>query len=98
MGFNNPLKKIVGEAGIRGAVFENLWITRTLLIMQILPSCRILFDLFPEAPSFIMGVCGAGFHMGRRHFGQARRARSLQIAQASGALPRVCGSRAMSAV
>ena len=54
-------------------------------------------DLPPEAPSFITRVCGSGFHSIRFRFGQARRARSPQIAQASGALLRVSGCRAMSA-
>ena len=43
-------------------------------------------DLPPEAPSFIMRVCGFGFHILHRHFGQARRVRSPQFAQAHGAL------------
>ena len=54
-------------------------------------------DLPPEAPSFITRVCGSGFHNLRFRFGQARRARSPQIAQASGALLRVFGCLAMSA-
>ncbi|WP_425596457.1 CHASE domain-containing protein, partial [Phaeobacter gallaeciensis] len=41
-------------------------------------------DLPPEAPLFITRVCGSGFHILRRLIGQARRARSPQIAQASG--------------
>ena len=55
-------------------------------------------DLPPEAPSFIMRVCGFGFHILHRHFGQARRVRSPQFAQAHGALQRVFGFRVMSAV
>ncbi|MFT6676486.1 MAG: hypothetical protein ACJAVM_002690, partial [Sulfitobacter sp.] len=43
------------------------------------------FDLPPEAPSFITRVCGFGFHIVHRQFGQARRARSPQVAQALGA-------------
>ncbi|MHA3916659.1 hypothetical protein, partial [Halovulum sp. GXIMD14793] len=39
-------------------------------------------DLPPEAPSFITRVCGSGFHIRWFRFGQARRARSPQIAQA----------------
>ncbi len=58
----------------------------------------VLNDLPPEAPSFIMRVCGFGFHILRRQFGQAHRARSPQIAQALGALLRVFGSPAMNAV
>ncbi len=54
-------------------------------------------DLPPGAPSFITRVCGSGIHILRRQFGQARRTRSPQIAQASGALLRVSGFRAMSA-
>ena len=54
-------------------------------------------DLPPDGPSFITRVCGSGFHIPRFRFGQARRARSPQIAQASGALLRVSGCRAMSA-
>ncbi|MHA3914516.1 hypothetical protein, partial [Halovulum sp. GXIMD14793] len=46
-------------------------------------------DLPPEASSFITRVCGSGFHIRWFRFGQARRARSPQIAQASGALLRV---------
>ena len=38
-------------------------------------------DLPPEAPSFITRVCGFGFHIPQFQFGQARRARSPQIAQ-----------------
>jgi len=55
-------------------------------------------DLPPEAPSFITRVCGFGFHIRRFHFGQARRALSLQIAQALDALQRVFGCPEMSAV
>ena len=55
-------------------------------------------DLPPEAPSFITRVCGFGFHILRRKFEQARRARSPQIAQALCALQRVFGFPAMSAV
>jgi len=54
-------------------------------------------DLPPEAPSFITRVCGFGFHILRRWFGQARPARSAQISQASDALLWVFGWRAMSA-
>lgn len=54
-------------------------------------------DLPPEAPSFITRVYGSGFHILRRRIGQARRARSPQTAQASGALLRVFGCRAKSA-
>ncbi|MHA3916719.1 DUF1194 domain-containing protein, partial [Halovulum sp. GXIMD14793] len=42
----------------------------------------ITVDLPPEAPSFITRVCGSGFHIRWFRFGQARRARSPQIAQA----------------
>ena len=55
-------------------------------------------DLPPKAPSFITRVCGFGFHILRFHFGQARHARSLQIAQAPAALVRVFDCPAMSAV
>ena len=55
-------------------------------------------DLPPEAPSFIMRVCGFGFHILHRHFGEARRVRSPQFAQAHGALQRVFGFRVMSAI
>ena len=58
----------------------------------------LAIDLPPEAPSFIMRVCGSGFHILRRQFGQARRARSPQIAQALGALLQAFGSPAMNAV
>jgi hypothetical protein len=61
-------------------------------------SGHIARDLPPEAPSFIMRVCGFGFHILHRHFGQARRVRSPQFAQAHGALQRVFGFRVMSAV
>ena len=54
-------------------------------------------DLPPEVPSFITRVCGSGFHNPWFRFGQARRARSPQIAQALGALLRVFGFPAMSA-
>ena len=54
-------------------------------------------DLPPKAPSFITRVCGFGFHIPRFHFGQARRARSLQIAQALYALAGVFCSPAKSA-
>lgn len=46
-------------------------------------------DLPPKAPSFITRVCGFGFHNLWFQFGQARRTRSLQIAQAFGAPQRV---------
>ncbi len=52
-------------------------------------------DLPPKAPSFITRVCGSGFHFRRLWFGQARRARSPQIAQASGAPRAAFGCRAM---
>ena len=52
-------------------------------------------DLPPEAPSFITRVCGFGFHILRRQFEQARRVRSPQIAQALGALQRVCLTSAL---
>jgi len=55
-------------------------------------------DLPPDAPSFITRVCGFGFHILRRQFGQARRARSPQIAQALDARQRVFGCPAMNAV
>ncbi len=55
-------------------------------------------DLPPEAPSFITGVYGFGFHILRGQFGQARRARSPQIAPALGALLQAFGSPAMNAV
>ena len=54
-------------------------------------------DLPPDGPSFITRVCGSGFHILRLRFGQARRARSPQIAQASGALVRGVGCQGMSA-
>ena len=47
-----------------------------------------LGDLPPDGPSFITRVCGSGFHSLGFRFGQACRARSPRIAQASGA-PRV---------
>lgn len=54
-------------------------------------------DLPPLGPSFITRVCG--FEIGSRvgRSGQARRARSPQIAQASGALRAASGSRARNA-
>jgi hypothetical protein len=55
-------------------------------------------DLPPEAPSFITRVCGFGFHILHRQFGQARRARSPHIAQAIDVLQPVSGFPAMSAV
>ena len=57
-----------------------------------------LLDLPPEAPSFITRVCGFGFHILRCQFGQARRTRSPQIAQAHDARQRVFGYPEMSAV
>jgi hypothetical protein len=41
-----------------------------------------MLDLPPEAPSFIMRVCSFGFHNLWFCFGQGRRARSPQVAQA----------------
>ena len=55
-------------------------------------------DLPPEAPSFITRVCGFGFHILHRQFGQARRAQSPQVAQAPGALQWAFCSRETSAV
>lgn len=54
-------------------------------------------DLPPSGPSFITRVCG--FEIGSRvgSSGQARRARSLQVAQAFGALRAASGSRARNA-
>ena len=57
----------------------------------------IASDLPPEAPSFITRVCGFGFHIRRRCFGQARRALNPLIAQACGALLRAFDFRVMSA-
>ena len=54
-------------------------------------------DLPPEAPSFIPRVCGFGFHILRRQFGQARRARCPQIAQALDARQQVFHSQEMNA-
>lgn len=59
---------------------------------------RLTRDLPPKAPSFITRVCGSEIHILRRQFGQARRARSRQIAQASGALLRAFYFRAMNVV
>ena len=54
-------------------------------------------DLPSKAPSFITRVCGFGFHILWFRFGQARRARRPQIAQALGALLQVFGFLEMSA-
>jgi transposase len=54
-------------------------------------------DLPPDGPSFITRVCGSGFHNLGFRFGQARRARSPQIAQALGALAVASGFRATNA-
>ena len=56
------------------------------------------YDLPSSAPSLIMRVCGFGFQFLRRQFGQARRWRSPQIANAVDALKRVSGSSVMNAV
>ena len=61
-------------------------------------SIKLRVDLPPKAPSFITRVCGFGFHIRRLRFGQARRARSPQIAQALDALQRVFGFPMMSGV
>ena len=53
-------------------------------------------DLPPAGPSLMTRVCGFGLDSRRFRAGQARRARSPQIAQASGALRPVFCSRAMS--
>lgn len=58
---------------------------------------NMVHDLPPKAPSFITRVCRSGFHSLGFRFGQARRARSPQIAQAPGALLRVFCYRATSA-
>ena len=55
-------------------------------------------DLLPKAPSFITRVCEFGFHILHRQFGQARHARSPQIAQVLDALLRVFGFPAMNEV
>ena len=55
-------------------------------------------DLPPKAPSFITRVCGSEFRILRRLVGQACRARSPQVAQASGTPLRVFDCRATSAV
>ncbi len=55
-------------------------------------------DLPPVGPSFITRVCRLNFDSRVRRPGQARRARSPQIAQALGALAVASGSPAMSAV
>jgi integrase len=66
-------------------------------LMQVWADLVDVLDLPPEAPSFITRVCGSGFHSLRFWFGQARRARSPHFAQATGALLRGVGCRAMSA-
>lgn len=58
-------------------------------------SDRTASDLPPGGPSFITRVLGVD--SGRRRFGQGRRARSLQIARAPGALLRGSGSGARNA-
>jgi hypothetical protein len=60
-------------------------------------SADVAGDLPPAAPSFMMRVCGSEFHILRFRFGQARRARSPQIAQALCALGPVFGCLEMSA-
>jgi hypothetical protein len=55
-----------------------------------------VYDLPPAGPSLMTRVCGFGLDSRRFRAGQARRARSPQIAQASGALRPVFCSRAMS--
>ena len=55
-------------------------------------------DLPPEAPSFITRVCEFGLYILRFRFGQVRRARSPQIAQALDALQRVFCCPEMSVV
>ena len=62
------------------------------------PSASPPSDLLPDGPSFITRVCGFGFHIPRSRFGQARRARSPQIAQALDALVRVSCFPAMNGV
>ena len=52
-------------------------------------------DLPPGGPSFITRVCGVGIGSWVGRFGQARRERSSQIAQSSGAPRAAFGSRAM---
>jgi hypothetical protein len=51
-----------------------------------------------EAPSFITRVCGFGFHILHRQFGQAHRARNPQIVQAHATPQRVFDFLAMSVV
>ena len=69
-----------------------------ILSSSIRERARLGLDLPPKAPSFITRVCGFGFHIRRLRFGQARRARSPQIAQALDALQRVFGFPMMSGV
>ena len=54
-------------------------------------------DLPPVGPSFITRVCGFDFDNHGFRFGQARRARSPQIAQALGALAVASGFRVTNA-
>ena len=61
------------------------------------PKC-VPHDLRPETPSFLARVRGFGFHNLQFRFGQARRARSFKITQASDALLQAFGFRAMNAV
>lgn len=69
--------EILSEVGVGGASVTRRSRSAT--------RSRVPSDLPPEAPSFITRVCGSGFHILRFGFGQARRERSPQIAQAPGA-------------
>ena len=67
-------------------------------VLKLKTVATLLVTCPPKAPSFITRVCGFGFYIRRLRFGQARRARSPQIAQALDALQRVFGFPMMSGV
>ena len=99
--FDRPsLQKLLDTVGLGDVVI--VWkldrLSRSLMdLLRIMDRLDKAGDLPPEAPSFITRVCGFGFHIRRFRFGQARRARSPQIAQALDALQRVFGCPEMSA-
>ncbi len=83
------------QAEVQGGIIDPAW-QEQLPIVHRRAAELLHSDLPPTGPSFITRVCGFDFGSRRFRAWQARRARSSQIAQASGALRPVFCSRAMS--
>ena len=90
-------KTVFDKAAKAGSTGDFLFSAPFLLLLAfVIATLALAGDLPPAGPSLMTRVCGFGLDSCRFRAGQARRARSPQIAQASGALRPVFCSRAMS--